>query len=128
MEQRNILVRSRAKSAKMIVSCAIAMIIISACSKNKETAIIGGNSIDCSGPAKTFALDVKPLLNAACGGCHGNGSNNGPGALTSYTEVSNAKASIRTAVVSGRMPQNSTLTAAQKNAIICWIDSGAPDN
>jgi hypothetical protein len=26
------------------------------------------------------------------------------------------------------MPQGPTLTTAQKNSIICWIDSGAPNN
>jgi hypothetical protein len=26
------------------------------------------------------------------------------------------------------MPQGSTLTTAQKNSILCWIDSGAPNN
>jgi hypothetical protein len=31
-------------------------------------------------------------------------------------------------IVSGTMPQNATLTPAQKNSIICWIDSGAPNN
>jgi hypothetical protein len=31
-------------------------------------------------------------------------------------------------VLSGLMPQNATLTTAQKNTIICWIDSGAPNN
>jgi len=26
------------------------------------------------------------------------------------------------------MPLNATLTATQKNAILCWIDNGAPNN
>jgi hypothetical protein len=26
------------------------------------------------------------------------------------------------------MPQNGSLTSSEKNAIICWIDNGAPNN
>jgi hypothetical protein len=26
------------------------------------------------------------------------------------------------------MPQSGTITQAQKNAFICWIDNGAPNN
>ncbi len=48
--------------------------------------------------------------------------------LTNYTQVFNARTSIRTAVSTGAMPQNATLTAAQKNSILCWIDAGAQNN
>jgi hypothetical protein len=47
---------------------------------------------------------------------------------TSYSEISSAKTSIRSAVASGRMPQTGSLSTSQKNAILCWIDSGAPNN
>ena len=85
---------------------------------------------DCS-TAKSYATDVSPLIQTYCAtnsGCHASGSSNGPGALTTYAQVYNARSSIRTAVANGSMPQNSSLTSAQKNAIICWIDSGASNN
>lgn len=88
-------------------------------------------SENCSGPAKTFAADVNPIIQSSCAassGCHGIGSTSGPGALVTYTQISNARASIRSSVFSGSMPRNGTLTTAQKNAIICWIDNGAPNN
>ena len=90
----------------------------------------GGGSSNCSGPAKSFANDVNPIFQATCAvaGCHGNGSANGPGELTSYTKIFNARADIRTEVSSGAMPLNSSLPATEKNAIICWIDNGAPNN
>ena len=90
------------------------------------------NVIDtCDGvTAKNFTADVNPIIQSVCNqpSCHGPGSVNGPGSLTNYTEVFNARSAIRPAIASGLMPQNTTLSKAQKNAIICWIDSGAPNN
>jgi hypothetical protein len=85
---------------------------------------------DCSGPAKTFSGDVNPIIQTFCNqpGCHQPGSINGPGQLTNYTEVFNARASIRVQIEAGLMPQTGTLTTAQRNAILCWIDNGAPNN
>jgi hypothetical protein len=87
--------------------------------------------VDCSGPAKSFAIDVVPVFQVSCtngSGCHGNGSNNGPGPLLNYTQIFDHRVEIRSAVASGHMPLNGSLTASQKNAILCWIDSGAPGN
>lgn len=96
-----------------------------ACSKSKSEPF----TTDCS-TEKSYASDVSPLIAEFCAtaGCHASGSNNGPGALTSYAQVYSARAAIRSSVSNGSMPENTTLTAAQKNAIICWIDAGASDN
>jgi hypothetical protein len=86
---------------------------------------------DCSGTEKTFSSDVTPIIQISCAinsGCHGTGSGNGPGALTNFQQVFNARAEIRSAVASGHMPLNGSLTVAEKNAILCWIDNGAPNN
>jgi len=85
---------------------------------------------DCSGSAPTYAATVSGIIssNCAASGCHAAGSNNGPGALTTYTQVKNAAVSIRSAVLNGSMPKNGSLTNAQKNNIICWIDAGAINN
>lgn len=91
----------------------------------------GGTTVNCSSVTnKAYAADVSPIIQSVCAasGCHANGSTNGPGALTTYTQVFNARTQIRSAVSSGLMPQGSTLSAAQKNSILCWIDSGAPNN
>jgi hypothetical protein len=98
-----------------------------ACTKNKENE----TSVDCSGQAKSFALDVTPVFQASCttgSGCHGSGSNNGPGTLLNYTQIFNARADIRSAVASRHMPLNGSLTATEINSILCWIDNGAPNN
>ena len=99
------------------------------CKKNTESA--ASASVDCSGTAKSYATDVNPIIQASCAtnsGCHGSGSHNGPGELLTYTQVFNARSTIRAAVLSGAMPQNGNLTLTQKTAIICWIDNGATNN
>ncbi len=111
---------------KVIVCLASAGVIMMACSKGNNTAA----KVDCSGEAKSFVTDVNPVIQANCTAaiCHSAGSSNGPGALTSYQQIFNARASIRAAVASGSMPQGGSLSAAQKNAIICWIDNGGTNN
>jgi len=101
--------------------------VLYACSKSTDTA----TTVDCSGTAKSFSTDVNPIIQATCttnSGCHGSGSNNGPGELLTYSEIFSSRSSIRSAVASGSMPKTGSLTTAQKNAIICWIDNGAPNN
>jgi len=101
------------------------LIFINSCSKKPEF------TADCSGPAKSFVTDVSPVFQTSCAinsGCHATGSGNGPGPLLNYSQIFNSRADIRSAVASGHMPLNATLTASQKNAILCWIDNGAPNN
>jgi hypothetical protein len=101
------------------------LIFIHACTKDPEVAV------DCSGPSKSFATDVSPVFQTSCAinaGCHAIGNSNGPGPLLNYSQIFNARADIRSAVASRHMPLNATLTATQINAILCWIDNGAPNN
>ena len=85
---------------------------------------------NCTGAAMQFSANVAPIISSSCAipACHAAGSSNGPGALTTYAEISAAKTQIRAAVLSGSMPKSGTLTSAQKNSIICWIDAGAANN
>ncbi len=85
---------------------------------------------NCSGAATSFAADVNPIFQTVCAqsSCHNAGSVNGPGPLTDFTLISASKSSIRAAIISGAMPKTGTLTAAQKNSIICWIDAGGANN
>lgn len=110
----------------------IVMIIVASCSKggNGNNGGVMESPVDCSGAAKSFTTDVNPIIQASCtnAGCHNSGSNNGPGPLLTYQQIFNARISIRSAVASGFMPQNSKLSDAQKNAILCWIDNGAANN
>ena len=91
----------------------------------------GGTTVNCTGVASAFAANVNPIIQSTCATdatCHGAGSVNGPGPLLTYTQISGASVTIKTAVASGTMPKTGTLTTAQKNSIICWINSGSPNN
>lgn len=111
----------------------LSLVILIACSKSGS----GSNPspapapVDCGETVKSFAADVNPIIQTFCAsnaGCHNAGSNNGPGELLRYSQVFNSRSIIRAAVISGRMPLNGNLSLAQKNAIACWIDNGAPEN
>ena len=91
----------------------------------------GGTTTNCTGVASAFAANVNPIIQSTCATdatCHGAGSVNGPGPLLTYTQISNASVTIKTAVANGTMPKTGSLTTAQKNSIICWINSGTPNN
>lgn len=109
----------------------LSVLTISSCSKSSGGSGGGGATVNCANITnKAFAADISPIIQSVCAvaGCHAAGSGNGPGGLTNYTQVFNARSAIRTAVSNGSMPQGSTLSSSQKNSIICWIDSGAPNN
>lgn len=111
---------------KVIVFLAAGSVVITACTKSGTDSSF---TPDCS-TTRSYAADVSPILQASCNttGCHGSGSHEGPGALVTYQQVYNNRSAIRRSVVNGSMPQGSTLSAAEKNAIICWIDNGAANN
>lgn len=113
------------KKAIFFFAIAIAIVII-ACTKNSASNF----TTDCS-TTKSWSSDVSPIISSTCAysiGCHGTGSGQGPGPLTTYQQVYNNRSAIRSAVVSGVMPQGSSLSTAQKNVIVCWIDNGAVNN
>lgn len=100
------------------------------CSKSNSS---GGGTTPayCDGITSKYAADVQPIIINTCllgSNCHSAGSTNTGGELTDYTKVFNKRTQIRAAVNSGVMPQTGTLTTDQKKKIICWIDSGAPNN
>ena len=49
-------------------------------------------------------------------------------ALNNFQTVHDGANQIKISIQSGRMPKNSSLTAAEKNAIYCWVDNGAKNN
>lgn len=114
------------RSLKLFFVIAVSVVFLDACKKSPEI-----SPADCSGPAKSFATEVNPVIQASCAinsGCHALGSNNGPGSLLNYSQVFNARSDIRSSVASGHMPLNGTLTPTERNAILCWIDNGAINN
>jgi len=122
---------SKSRFTKMVSMLVVVVFLLVACTKRHEDTLGTVSPGNGSGPATSFAVDVDPIVQSSCAassGCHGSGSSAGPGPLLTYTQVFNAKSSIRSAVSSGRMPPNGGLSVTQKNSIIFWIDSGAPNN
>ena len=124
---------------KSIIVILAAFVIIISCSKSSSTGGGGGNggggggggTVNCTGVASAFSANVNPIIQSTCATdatCHGAGSVNGPGPLLTHTQISNASVTIKTAVANGTMPKTGSLTTAQKNSIICWINSGTPNN
>lgn len=117
---------------KKLLGFFIFCFLLGSCSKSSDDGGGGGgSSTSCSSVAKSFSADVNPIIQSTCAinsGCHGAGSVHGPGPLLTYTQIFNARVNIKNAVAIGTMPQTGSLTTAQKNSIICWIDSGAPNN
>ena len=91
----------------------------------------GGGGVNCTGVPASFSGNVNTIIQTSCATdatCHGSGSANGPGPLLTYTQISNARIAIKTSVANGTMPKTGTLTTAQKNSIICWVDGGGLNN
>ncbi len=126
--------KQKTSRSKIILVALIVAAVLFACSKSADTTMKSNNSsgsVDCSGVAKSFSTDVSPIIQTTCAtgsSCHSAGSINGPGELRTYSEISNARADIRSAILSGLMPKTGSLTSSQKNSIICWIDNGALNN
>jgi hypothetical protein len=103
----------------------ICITVFTACSKSDSSTGGGTTAItfSCSGISPKFSTDVQPILNTLCSvnsNCHATGSANSGGALTTYTQVNAKKSNIRAQILS--------ITQAQINAFICWIDAGAVNN
>ena len=93
------------------------LVCIAALSACKKTATY---TPDCSGAAKSFTSDVMPIMSGDCVSCHSG--------FGSFAGVAGDKSAIRSNIVSGNMPKGGTLTTAQKDAVVCWIDNGAVNN
>lgn len=76
----------------------------------------------------SYESEVKPIIIESCAttDCHVSGT--GRSNLTIFSNVKNNAASIKTRVLNGSMPKNSSLSAAEIEAIVCWVDDGALDN
>jgi uncharacterized membrane protein len=122
--------KSTTKIKTFIFICCITLVYGMGCDSGEENIPNTPSATDCSTVAATFP-DANSIIQSSCSKtleCHANGSSHGPGGLTTFQQIFNAKASIKTAVRSSTMPRGSSLSAAERNIIICWIESGAVNN
>ncbi|HUS01073.1 MAG TPA: hypothetical protein VMY77_05065 [Chitinophagaceae bacterium] len=109
---------------KFIYIGLVICISLNACTKDGPS-----NTDPCSGIASKFTADIQPIINTSCAtnsSCHAAGSVNPGGPLTDYNLVFAKRSNIKFQIENGLMPKTGSLTADQKNKIICWINSGAP--
>lgn len=76
----------------------------------------------------SFKYEILPIFkqNCALNGCHLDSNR-----LTNFTDYASVTVSfskIQQYLLSGFMPLNRVIAAADKNAILSWIDSGMPNN
>jgi len=104
----------------------IYLVLIAICLFSCKKSDPSATSIPCD-PAISYLNKVKPVFVSSCtsSGCHD--GINYP-SLADYIVARDAAQQIKSAVSRGIMPLNSTLSAADKAAIICWIDNGTQNN
>jgi hypothetical protein len=103
--------------------------IFTACSKRTEQN--DPRDFSCNSISPTFSADIQPILTTVCSinsNCHAGGSANSGGPFTTHAQVFAKMTAIRASILAGTMPQSGSLTQAQVNAFICWIDSGGINN
>ena len=111
----------------------IITVIALACSKGGDAVTTPPpptTTVDCGTVDSRYGTVVSVIIQNSCAisGCHNAGSTNGPGPLTNFTQVKAASSQVAGSVAAGSMPKGSVLSTAQKNAIACWVSSGALNN
>lgn len=111
-----------------LFTAAIFVLFTVSCYYDKEELLYTGSN--CSGVDAKFSTTVSAIIQSRCAipGCHDAASTNIGGPFTNFTQVKNKAAHIKFQVATGLMPQGSSLTAAERKSISCWVDSGAPNN
>jgi hypothetical protein len=96
-----------------------------------------GIAISAFAQSLTYVKDIEPIITLNCSPCHKPGEA-GPFTLTSYQDVAKRAKFIKEVVQSGYMPpwkadngyvhfaNDRSLSEADKNKIISWVDNGAP--
>lgn len=118
------------KKLPLLVAIAGILLAIDACYYDKKE-LLYPSTTNCTGTGAGFTTNVLPLIQTSCdqgSGCHGAGSSNGPGALTTYAQIQGAGAQILSSVEAGRMPRGSSLSAAQLQTLRCWYGNGMKNN
>src|SRR6476620_8858871 len=72
-------------------------LLMPGCSDSKDDIMMPTPELNCDPTTSTYSGYVSPIIRTTCAtksACHGEGSLNGPAALTSYTAIKNAAANI----------------------------------
>lgn len=113
----------------------IGLLVVAGCYYDNEETLYPGSE-NCQVPdAATYALHIKPIIDAKCNSCHAGNFASGNIRLDSYTEVmkyvnnGSFMGSINQVSNYSPMPKNSSkLPACQIQTLQQWIDAGATNN
>ncbi|MCX6296205.1 MAG: hypothetical protein NTX97_09085 [Bacteroidetes bacterium] len=110
---------------KVIITFIGISIFLVSCTSDKEQPL----PVGCTSTIY-FAKDVKPIIDAACVGCHFAGAGIGDFAVFSELKAKVDNGSFKNRVfVLKDMPSPSTpLTADELGKLNCWVEQGAPNN
>lgn len=79
----------------------------------------------------SFASDVFPIFQTRCAtsGCHVSGGS-APFVINGYDDIKSRDARVKARVAARTMPSagSPSLTDAQINTIVAWVDGGSPNN
>ncbi len=115
----------------IVIVSGMAVMMFSACKSNKPTETTSTKpKMDCSGPAPTYAFDIKGIMTENCTKCHGEGGKGGYN-LTNMDDLHRAgKNGDLVGVVKwspgfAKMPAHAAqLDAATIKKIECWVATG----
>jgi hypothetical protein len=115
---------------RVIFASLVAIAIASTgCYNDKEELLYPGGT-NCVGAANKFS-NVNPIIQSKCAfssSCHAAGTTNAGGPFTSYDLIKAKASTIKLQVQTGLMPQTGSLTPTELQSIVCWVESGAPNN
>lgn len=87
----------------------------------------------CDGTV-SYATDIKPIIDTSCAisSCH-NGDNGADKNWTVFSTFQSKSSNVKDRITRspgapGHMPLVGSITVAQIQAIVCWVDQGALDN
>jgi uncharacterized membrane protein len=90
----------------------------------EEDTIPDDNTIDpCA--TTSFATNVKPIIDNNCIQCHNGGQFPD---LRTFANISANATRVKNQVSSRSMPVGGSLTNAEIEAIVCWVENGTPNN
>ncbi len=103
---------------------------LSSCYYDNEEMLYPGE-FSCYSTEVSFALDIKPLVDAKCAtaGCHVGGT--GRVKLTSYASIKSIAndGQFRDRVLTRKdMPPSGPLSKCEQDKIRAWLDNGATNN
>ncbi len=81
-----------------------------------------------SSGAPSYSATVAPILAQRCVACHSPGGIEANSPLDSYGAVYAIRGSVLDQVYACKMPQDTPLTPADRQALLTWLVCGAPNN